>query len=124
MLAKAQTVAMIALMDELSAEFEVLPPRMFTLPDEAFDEFLESGELSFAQVREMFGNGTMVLVGTNDPSMADCPCDEPHVRYTSVRADGKMIPPITSGTFEEVLLVPEEARWESAQPIDPEAFAL
>lgn len=124
MLAKAQTVAMIALMDELSAEFEVLPPRSFVIPEYAFAEMATDCDVSMDELRQEFGNGTVVLVGTNDPSMDGCPCDGEHVRYASVRADGMIVPPITSGTFEEVLLVPEEARWESATAIDPEAFAL
>lgn len=124
MLAKAQTVAMIALMDELSARYEVLPPRSFVIPEYAFGEMATDCDVSMETLRGEFGNGTIVLVGTNDPSMDGCPCDGEHVRYAGVRADGMIIPPITSGTFEEVLLVPDEAQWANAQPIDPEAFAL
>lgn len=124
MLAKAQTAAMIALMDELSAEFEVLPPRSFVIPDYALREMATDCGVSMETLRGEFGNGTVALVGTLDPRMDGCPCDHEHVRYASVRADGMIVPPITSGTFEEILLVPEEAQWENATAIDPEAFAL
>jgi hypothetical protein len=38
----------------------------------------------------------------------------------TVRADGSMSPPITSGTFQEVLMGPP-ILWEDAGPIDLDA---
>jgi hypothetical protein len=73
-------------------------------------------------------NGTLLYVGVTPPDspLADCECDHEHVVYGIVRADGLGLPPVMSGTVEEMFaaMLTGVPGWEDAEPVDAGTFVI